>query len=56
MLSILIYSNNSLGRKEIMLNQFISLNENLKEEIAKAKKQIERLTNDIELKKTEIFQ
>ena len=39
-----------------MLNQFISLNENLKLEIKESKKQIESLNRNLDSKKTEIYQ
>lgn len=39
-----------------MLNQFISLNENLKLEIKEAKKQIESLNRNLDSRKTEIYQ
>ena len=47
--------NLSLARKEMTLNQFISLNENLKQEIKEANNRVDILKKELEMKNTDLF-
>lgn len=47
--------NLSLSRKEMTLNQFISLNENLKQEIKEANNRVDILKKELEMKNTDLF-
>ncbi len=49
------FLNLSLARKEMTLNQFISLNENLKQEIKEANNRVDILKKELEMKNTDLF-